>query len=81
LEATQSNLWTQLVDLRSAESVLRDTDFAGTISNLVAEQVRQDVATAVLGLANQSVGAVIDLLQQSTPAPLNAAKPSKLKHS
>ncbi|MBW3539931.1 MAG: hypothetical protein KY476_06655 [Planctomycetes bacterium] len=63
LESTQSNLRTQLVNLQTAESSLRDTDFAEEISRFFGEQVRQQVATTVLGLANQSSLSVLTLLQ------------------
>ena len=63
LEATQSNVQVQLTNLESAESSLRDTNFATEISNFTSSQVRQQAATTVLGLANQNSLAILNLLQ------------------
>ena len=63
LEATQSNLRVQLLNLQDAESVLRDTDFTSEITNFTSAQIRQQAATAVLGLANQSSLSILNLLQ------------------
>ncbi len=63
LEATQSNLRSQLVNLQSAESLLRDTDFATEITNFTNAQIKQQAATTVLGLANQSPLSILGLLQ------------------
>jgi len=62
LQVTQSNLRSQLVNLNNAESVLRDTDFTTEITNFTNEQIRQQAATTVLGLANQQAQAVLALL-------------------
>jgi flagellin len=62
LEVTQSVLRNQITNLRSAESVLRDTDYTTEITNFTREQVRQQAATTVLGLANQNAQAVLALL-------------------
>ncbi len=63
LQVTQSNLRTQLVNLQSAESVLRDTDFTSEITNFTNEQIRQQASTSVLALANQTATSILGLLQ------------------
>ncbi|MBW3542478.1 MAG: hypothetical protein KY476_19620 [Planctomycetes bacterium] len=70
LEATQSNVRSQLVNLERAESILRDTDFALEITNLFAQQVRRDVGGTVLGIANQNALNLVGLLQNSPAAAL-----------
>ncbi|MBW3541000.1 MAG: hypothetical protein KY476_12075 [Planctomycetes bacterium] len=66
LETAQSNVRQQFVNLSDAESVLRDVDFTTEITNLVSEQVRQNVATTIQGLANSNPLSILDLLQGGT---------------
>lgn len=64
LEATQRNTRSELQNLEEAESTVRDTDFASEIAKFTNEQIRQQSASTVLGLANQSAQAILALLQQ-----------------
>lgn len=63
LRATQSNLQTQVNNLREANSITRDTNFTTEITNFTNEQIRQQAATSILGLANQSAQSILSLLQ------------------
>lgn len=62
LERTQSNVRTELQNLEEAESTVRDTEFASEIAKFTQEQIRQQAATTVLGLANQSSQGILSLL-------------------
>lgn len=62
LERTQSNVRTELQNLEEAESTVRDTDFASEIAKFTSEQIRQQAATTVLGLANQTAQGILSLL-------------------
>jgi len=50
-------------NLISAESVIRDADFAAETSALTRAQILQQAGTAVLGIANQNPANVLSLLQ------------------
>lgn len=63
LEATKNNNVSQLENLQHAESILRDTDFQKEIATYTSEQIRQQAATTVLGMANQSSQAILSLLR------------------
>jgi flagellin len=63
LEATKSNLSSQLENLQRAESLLRDTDFQKEVATFTSEQIRQQTASTVLGLANQSSQTILQLLR------------------
>lgn len=63
LEATRNNNTSQLVNLQAAESSLRDTDYQKEIASFTSEQIRQQVASTVLGLANQSSQQILSLLR------------------
>ncbi|MEK6257853.1 MAG: flagellin [Planctomycetota bacterium] len=63
LEATKSNNMSQLENLQHAESILRDTDFQKEIATFTSEQIRQQAATTVLGMANQSSQSILSLLR------------------
>lgn len=63
LEATQATKRTELQNLEEAESTIRDTDFASEIAKFTNEQIRQQSASTVLGLANQSAQSILSLLQ------------------
>ncbi|MBI5756908.1 MAG: flagellin FliC [Planctomycetales bacterium] len=63
LEATKSNLSSQLENLQRAESILRDTDFQKEVATFTSEQIRQQTASTVLGLANQSSQTILQLLR------------------
>ncbi len=62
LAKTQNNLKSQFENMSSAESTLRDTDFAKEITKFTNEQIRQQASTTVLGLANQNAQQVLALL-------------------
>ena len=62
LEKVKVNLESQFTNMSDAESVLRDTDFAKEITAFTNEQIRQQAATTVLGLANQTAQQVLALL-------------------
>ncbi|TXT37098.1 MAG: flagellin [Planctomycetota bacterium] len=63
LDATRNNNMSQLVNMQQAESVLRDTDYQKEIATFTSEQIRSQVASTVLGMANQSSQAILSLLK------------------
>jgi flagellin len=63
LEATRNNNVSQLLNMQQAESVLRDTDYQKEIATFTNEQIRQQVASTVLGLANQAGQSIVSLLR------------------
>ena len=63
LEATKNNNTSQLVNLQAAESNLRDTDYQKEIASFTSEQIRSQVASTVLGMANQSSQQIVSLLR------------------
>lgn len=63
LESTKNNNLSQLENLQHAESILRDTDFQKEIATFTSEQIRQQAASTVLGMANQSSQSIIQLLR------------------
>ena len=63
LEATKNNNTSQLVNLQAAESSLRDTDYQKEIASFTSEQIRSQVASTVLGMANQSSQQILSLLR------------------
>lgn len=62
LESTANNLRTTLENTVSAETVIRDTDFAEEISNFTNSQVLVQAGTSVLSNANQTSQLVLSLL-------------------
>lgn len=63
LNSTKNNNESQLDNLKNAESILRDTDYQKEISTYTSEQIRQQAAQTVLGMANQSSQSIIQLLR------------------
>jgi len=63
LNSTKNNNASQLDNLKNAESILRDTDYQKEISNYTSEQIRQQAAQTVLGMANQSSQSIVQLLR------------------
>jgi flagellin len=63
LESTANNLRTTLENTTSAESVIRDTDFASEIANFTKFQTQLQAGTTVLGNANQLTQLVAGLLR------------------
>ena len=63
LDATKNNNMSQLVNMQSAESNLRDTDYQKEIASFTSEQIRSQVASTVLGMANQSSQQILSLLR------------------
>ena len=63
LDATKNNNMSQLVNMQQAESSLRDTDYQKEIAMFTSEQIRSQVASTVLGMANQSSQAILSLLK------------------
>ena len=63
LDATKNNNVSQLVNMQQAESVLRDTDYQKEIAAFTSEQIRSQVASTVLGMANQSTQQILSLLK------------------
>jgi flagellin len=61
LTENQNNLQTTLTNTTSAESVIRDTDFAAETANFSKDQVLMQVGTSVLQSANQSAQLVLNL--------------------
>jgi flagellin len=64
LESTSNDLHTTLENTTSAESVIRDTDFAAETANYTKEQVLVQAGTSVLSNANQTSQLVLSLLQK-----------------
>jgi flagellin len=62
LESTRTNLRTALENLRFAESVIRDTDFAAEVANFTTQQVLLQAGAAVLTAANQTPNVILSLL-------------------
>ena len=62
LESTANNLRTTLENTVSAESVIRDTDFAEEISTFTNSQILVQAGTSVLSNANQTSQLVLSLL-------------------
>ena len=63
LEATKNNNISQLTNMQQAESMLRETDYQKEIASFTSEQIRQQVASTVLGMANQSSQQILSLLR------------------
>jgi len=63
LLSAQSNVRSQLTNLQEAESSLRDTDYQSEITKFTSEQIRQQAASTVLGLSNQSAQSILSLLK------------------
>lgn len=63
LESSANNLRTTLENTTSAESVIRDTDFASEIANFTKFQTQLQAGTTVLGNANQLTQLVAGLLR------------------
>lgn len=63
LESSSDNLRTMLENTTSAESVIRDTDFAVETSNFTKQQVLMQVGTTVLQNSNQTSQLVMSLLR------------------
>ncbi len=63
LESTANNLRTTLENTVSAESVIRDTDFASEIANFTKYQTMMQAGSTVLGNANQMTQLVAGLLR------------------
>lgn len=63
LEATRDNNASQLLNMQQAESGLRDTDYQKEIATFTSEQIRQQVASTVLGMANQASQSIVSLLK------------------
>ncbi len=63
LQATASNLQTALTNTTSAQSVIRDTDFAAETANFTKDQVLVQAGTTVLANANATAQLVLNLLK------------------
>jgi flagellin len=63
LDGSATNLQTTLENTTSAESVIRDTDFATETANFSKDQILEQVGTTVLQNANQTSQLVLQLLQ------------------
>jgi flagellin len=63
LTATQNNNQAQLTNLQQAKSILTDTNYQTEIANYTSENIRQQAASTVLGMANQSNQSILQLLQ------------------
>ena len=63
LDASKNNNMSQLVNMQAAESSLRDTDYQKEIASFTSEQIRSQVASTVLGMANQSSQQILTLLR------------------
>ena len=63
LDSSANNLQTTLENTTSAESVIRDTDFAAETANFSKDQILEQVGTTVLQNANQTSQLVLNLLK------------------
>jgi flagellin len=63
LDSSANNLQTTLENTTSAESVIRDTDFATETANFSKDQILEQVGTTVLQNANQTSQLVLNLLK------------------
>jgi flagellin len=63
LTATQNNNQSQLTNLQQAKSVLTDTNYQTEIAKYTSENIRQQAASTVLGMANQSNQSILSLLR------------------
>ena len=61
LTQNQNNLQTALQNTTSAESTIRDTDFAAETANYAQDQVLMQVGTTVLQNANQNSQLILSL--------------------
>jgi flagellin len=65
LDSSANNLQTTLENTTSAESVIRDTDFATETANFSKDQILEQVGTTVLQNANQTSQLVLNLLKNA----------------
>lgn len=63
LDATRNNNVSQLLNMQQAEAGLRDTDYQKEIATFTNEQIRTQVASTVLGMANQTSQSIVSLLK------------------
>lgn len=63
LTATQNNNQAQLTNLQQAKSIVTDTNYQTEIANYTSENIRQQAASTVLGMANQSNQSILSLLR------------------
>jgi flagellin len=63
LDYTVTNLKNAVVNLRAAESSIRDVDMADEMANYTKNSVLQQAATAMLGQANQSSQGILSILR------------------
>jgi flagellin len=63
LDYTIENLKTAVVNIRAAESVIRDVDMAEEMANFTKNQVLTQSATAMLAQANQMSQGILSLLR------------------
>ena len=63
LTATQNNNQAQLTNLQQAKSIVTDTNYQTEIATYTSENIRQQAASTVLGMANQSNQSILSLLR------------------
>jgi flagellin len=63
LESTTNNLANQITNTQSAESLIRDTDFAAETVTFTQRQILTNSATAMLAQANTTPNSILQLLQ------------------
>lgn len=63
LTATQNNNQAQLTNLQQAKSIITDTNYQTEIAKYTSENIRQQAASTVLGMANQSTQSILSLLR------------------
>ena len=63
LTATQNNNQAQLTNLQQAKSIVTDTNYQTEIAKYTSENIRQQAASTVLGMANQSTQSIMSLLR------------------
>jgi len=63
LEYATNNLANQITNTQSAESIIRDTDFAAETASYTRSQILSQSSTAMLAQANQQPNAVLQLLR------------------
>jgi len=63
LTATLNNNQAQLTNLQQARSIVTDTNYQTEIAKYTSENIRQQAASTVLGMANQSNQSILSLLR------------------
>ena len=63
LDFTQANLKSSVVNIRAAESTVRDVDMAEEMASFTRNKILSEAAQAMMSQANQSTESVLQLLR------------------